>query len=109
MSLCTGAYLLRSNYSIDWEDEVSCKFQVFMLKSLMQHCETKGGSYHDCVLLYLGKLNIKSNQTWIDELTSYGNQRGDVNENTGSEDGGIHGEFQKMFVLCSNQWLMLSN
>jgi len=94
--LCPCAWGLtcwRSNFSIDWEDEVSFKFQAFMPKSLMQHCATKGGSYHDCVLLYLGKLNIKSNQTWIDELTSYGNQRGDVNENTGSEDGGIHGEF----------------
>ena len=68
-----------------------------MPKSLMQHCETKGGSYHEYVLL--GKLNIKSDQTWFDDITSYRNQRGDENEetfihgNTDSEDGGIHGEF----------------
>ncbi len=48
----------------------------------MQHCETKGGSYHDSVLFNLGKLNIKSDQTWFDDLTSYGNQRGDENEET---------------------------
>ena len=58
-----------------------------MLKSLMQHCETKGGSYHDCVLFYLGKLNIKSDQTWFDDLTSYGNHRGDENEETFIHDG----------------------
>ena len=50
-----GLTCWRSNYSIDWEDEVSCKFQAFMPKSLMQHCEAKGGSYHSCVLFYLEK------------------------------------------------------
>ena len=50
-----GLTCWRSNFSIDWEDEVSCKFQAFMPKSLMQHCEAKGGSYHSCVLFYLEK------------------------------------------------------
>ena len=70
-----------------------------MPKGLLQHCETKSGSYHDCVLFYLGKLIFKSDQSWVDDLISYGNQRGDENEETfihgniDSEDGGIHGEF----------------
>jgi len=77
-----GLTCWRSNFSIDWEDEVSCKFRVFMPKGLLQHCETKSGSYHDCVLFYLGKLIFKSDQSWVDDLISYGNQRGDENEET---------------------------
>ncbi len=64
-----GVTCWRESQQIDWDSEILCKFHLMSSTGLLQHCATKGGTYHNCIQYYLQKLDIKPGKIWTDEST----------------------------------------
>ncbi len=43
----------------------------------LQHCATKGDTYHNCIQYYLQKFDIKPSKIWTDESTFERNRKGE--------------------------------
>jgi hypothetical protein len=72
-----GVNRWRESHGIYLENDDLCRFHLMSPASLLQHCEAKGGTYHNCIQYYLEKLNLKPGKTWPEESTSERKRKGD--------------------------------